>query len=223
VELFQTAFNSMIRIYIIQEDENQEETYIPFGSGTYYEHNGLPMVISADHVLGSFTARTRTLAACHPYDWKYELMQQCVHITPGPISWTLDNRDVAISFLDGFLTEATSANIHLDYDWTIGEFIVIAHNGGGPAVSPGVISWGMDSRSVEYDGSAWPGSSGGGVFNGYGELIGVIHSVIVLPAPWSGPGGREIADGHKIFALLPANFITTLNEDNSYPGETCHE
>jgi len=163
-----------------------ENGYI--GSGTYLIYHEQPFVLTAAHVLEN--AEETEIEVCHIRPYESNMNTDCTHIdvhhemniisSPYPAG-----HDYALVALRERLWSPIPAVVNTEYDLHIGELIYIVGNpvGYSNIVSSGVVSGIMTFETGEVpqiwftDADAYFGSSGGGVYNSEGNLIGYMHGL----------------------------------------------
>jgi len=185
------------------------------GSGTYYIYGNKYYIITAAHMLQP-TNIYGEYYACH-MDFSEYTEGAGVHCSELDFqnASTYNDRDIAIVPLFDPIPNMRSARIAFDYNWTLGEHIsIFGFPHGMPGPSEGIIQWGLDPSTVTADVRAWWGSSGGGVWNDDGELIGVIYAIrlsnhmrMLFPT-W--PAAIPV-EGQKMFTLIPSDLIAFLD------------
>lgn len=149
------------------------------GSGVYIELDGKPQVITAYHVWGllSFISKLECVSACYK--------NECACIEPDAIWVGSIDEDWAIVELPYQLIGSVPATLNTELQ-PIGAPVFAAGNPNGLAVvTHGMIagySILMEEPFPHYlvDGYAWFGSSGGGVFDSQGRLIGIMEAIDVF-------------------------------------------
>jgi len=169
------------------------------GSGTYIMVNNIPYVITANHVL---VESPDTLVACHVDTTVFTdpLPGQCIETTEQ--SYIDTTHDIAVLRLQNIFAAALPAYIIFEYNWTLGEPIMIsAYPFSMYSLSFGNIGMCRNIGRCVHDAAVWWSSSGGGVFNMNGDLIGIqLSHWVDLRLP-------DVVEGHKVFTLIPNGLL----------------
>lgn len=161
--------NSSVKVQKLAALPTQEETIVAgHGSGTYFKFNGSFFILTAAHVVDEQSIMLVT--------------SEDTFATTGQVVYVSQIYDLAILSVPR-IRGLRPANISaLDTeDWIVGNEVVYT---GFPSsynllTSTGFVS-GMSrsyNNSILIQGFAWPGSSGAGVFNENGNLIGLIWAL----------------------------------------------
>lgn len=164
------------------------------GSGVIISEDGY--ILTNNHVIADATSITVTLSNGQDYQ--------------ATVIGTDSQSDVAVIKIEA--SGLTAATIGSSEDLSVGETVVAIGNPLGElggSVTNGIVS--ALNRSVTIDGqslnvlqtnaSISPGNSGGGLFNEYGELIGIVNA----------KSGADNAEG--IGFALPINQVMTIATD----------
>ena len=161
------------------QDSHTGDKY-PVGSGTYIELDGSPYVLTAFHVWGviPIIVENNTAVACYTHD-------NCVELVVAPPMAYDPGEDWAIVSMPSAIDGMSPAPIS-NKQARLGEEVWAAgHPDSIRTVVHGTIAGhttlpGEPFMHYIVDGYAYFGSSGGGLFNAKGELIGIMEAIDVF-------------------------------------------
>jgi S1-C subfamily serine protease len=193
------------------------------GSGTYLLINDHPYVLTAAHVIPRPSLQIVSLGgnefqlsvsrlpmlACHRPHID-SVVEECV-IASYLEDQSIFNQDMDLALirLTAELNSARPAHLIANYEWTIGEAIWASGSPMGVlSINRASITGYLADSFVLTDTAIWFGSSGGGVYNSHGYLIGVERGVTIdrnVPTP----GVISVIQANRYFTLiseLPTDF-----------------
>lgn len=178
------AQHSMLSIYRASADG-----VLQFGaSGVYYQPSDQPYVITAAHVpmLGSVVHfMTGRMYACDADGYRPRSSDECAVMIAENSIINLD-RDTAIIPLSRALPNAHSPEVTWGASLRAGQPVVMASNPAGhPSLVHGRVSWPASDTHFTIDISLWTGSSGGGIYDSQGHLIGLMSGFISKRPLWA--------------------------------------
>ena len=174
------------------------------GSGTYVRTESSYAVLTATHVILDTLA---PMYACHDDVTVVEDLGTCTALdlttrVNSSEGWDVTLVPVSEPFAEqGFLPTVISM-----YDWSIGEPIwITGYPDGIFNIYLDVISACDSPRACRTAAPTYWGSSGGGIFNYQGKLVGVMTGMYTANHPISGHG---IVPGSRTFTLIPETIAT---------------
>jgi len=164
-----------------------------YGSGTYMKWRGHTVVVTAAHLFAFSSPKT--------------LDSEAVIVTPsekvfGKLVYVDEYVDIAV-FAVPKLQSRKAATFNRAQSFEIGDPVVYS---GFPGPNnlltfDGSITGAGHTTDIVIQSFAWPGSSGSGVYNSKGELVGIVVSIMV----GGGPSGSQLL-GSLVY-VAPANLI----------------
>jgi len=164
-----------------------------YGSGTYMKWRGHTIVVTAAHLFAFSTPKT--------------LDSEAVIVTPsekvfGKLVYVDEYVDIAV-FAVPKLQSRKAATFNRAQSFEIGDPVVYS---GFPGPNnlltfDGSITGTGYATDIVIQTFAWPGSSGSGVYNSKGELVGVVVSIMV----GGGPSGSQLIG--SVVYVAPASLI----------------
>ena len=197
------ASTSLLGVFIVNGVTGEKQS---FGSGTYIRSGNTYYILTAAHVLAPLMLTN--LYACYN---EAQGAGICTTIVRNLDDLLIDpERDIAIAPLEGPVPARTALGIEPDYNWSIGETVwVSGYPNGTRSINRGNISGTLGTGRIFIDADVWWGSSGGGVWNDRGELIGVVSALQLVPMSCQNcPLG--VVEGNKIIALIPRHLLDQL-------------
>lgn len=190
------------------------------GSGTYTLIDGIPYMITANHVVdltpGMATVQQgNTITITHAVP-QYTVcnhpsletsVQICTQLDPSAKDTVIyEDLDIRMDRLEDTLP-IPAAVVNTNPDWNYWDTVYMT---GYPdnvliSVAGEIVGYDRGTRFVYLDIPGWFGSSGSGIYNTDGELIGVFHSVRGGLWPMVG-GGVELLEGQRRASLFPRGF-----------------
>lgn len=189
------------------------------GSGTYSMIEGVPYLITASHVIDMtpqviIVLGPMGMEAVNVFP-EYSVCNRpilgstveiCTQVDPSDKDTIVyPALDIRIDRLSDTLP-IPSAVVETGTDWTFWDTVYMTGypNGVHISVEGEIVGLDSDTDFLYLDIPGWFGSSGSGVYNNEGRLIGVFHSVLV--GHWPGGNGFELLEGMRRFSILPAGF-----------------